>query len=143
MFLILIIVVCAASHYQKLEINRLFLFPSSFFLLFTNKMLDKLPRDILLVDILELLDSESLIKLSSVSKYFNYLVNDESIWKKLCLEEFNISQDHAYRNKGWKRLYEALKYHTKVYTWGENFDSRLGLDSPPAQRDTTMAFPFR
>lgn len=103
-------------------------------------MLDKLPRDILLLDILELLDSKSLIKLSSVSKYFNYLVNDESIWKKLCLQEFNISPDHAYRNKGWKSFYEALTCHTKVYTWGENFDSRLGLDYPASndEQDSTL-----
>jgi SCF-associated factor 1 len=111
-------------------------------------MLDKLPRGILLFDILELLDSESLIKLSFVSKYFNTLVNDESIWKKLCLQEFNISQDYAYRNKGWKTFYQALKYHARVYTWGENVDSRLGLDYPADstnEQDADMVFqlPFR
>lgn len=90
-------------------------------------MLSKLPREILLRDILYLLDSSTLIKLSSVSTYFNYLVNDEHIWKRLCFQEFNISQDNAFRYKGWKQLYIALKVDTKVFTWGENHDNRLGL----------------
>lgn len=90
-------------------------------------MLSKLPRDILLQDILILLDSKSLINLSLVSTYFNYLVNDQHIWKRLCSQEFNISQDNAFRNKGWKQFYIALLVDTKVFTWGENFDDRLGL----------------
>lgn len=95
-------------------------------------MLDKLPTDIL-YDILNLLDNASLINLSLVSKYFNCITNDELIWKKLCAQEFNISQDNAFRNKGWKKFYQGLKYHAKVFTWGENFDDRLGLgDKSPA-----------
>ncbi|KAI9356137.1 regulator of chromosome condensation 1/beta-lactamase-inhibitor protein II [Pilaira anomala] len=90
-------------------------------------MLSKLPRDILLQDILILLDSKSLINLSLVSTYFNYLVNDQHIWKRLCSQEFNISQDNAFRNKGWKQFYIALLVDTKLFTWGENFDDRLGL----------------
>ncbi|KAI9252571.1 regulator of chromosome condensation 1/beta-lactamase-inhibitor protein II [Helicostylum pulchrum] len=91
-------------------------------------MLSKLPRDILLQDILILLDSKSLINLSLASTYFNYLVNnDQHIWKRLCFQEFNISQDNAFRNKGWKQLYVALLTDTKVFTWGENSDDRLGL----------------
>ncbi|CAO0803495.1 unnamed protein product [Mucor circinelloides] len=95
-------------------------------------MLDKLPTDIL-YNILNLLDNASLINLSLVSKYFNCITNDELIWKKLCAQEFNISQDNAFRNKGWKKFYQGLKYHAKVFTWGENFDDRLGLgDKSPA-----------
>lgn len=101
-------------------------------------MLSKLPRDILLQDILILLDSKSLINLSLVSTYFNYLVNDQHIWKRLCHQEFNISQDNAFRNKGWKQLYIALLVDTRVFTWGENQDDRLGL-TPKASTD---AFQF-
>lgn len=96
-------------------------------------MLETLPRDILQYDVLNLLDSSSLLELSLVSKYFNYLTNDEFIWKKLCVQEFNISQDNAFRNKGWKKFYWRLTYHAKVFTWGENFDDRLGLgDKTPS-----------
>ncbi|KAI8647833.1 regulator of chromosome condensation 1/beta-lactamase-inhibitor protein II [Parasitella parasitica] len=95
-------------------------------------MLETLPREILLYDILNLLDSTSLIKLSFVSKCFYRLANDEFIWKKLCAQEFNISQDNAFRNKGWKKFYQRLKYHAKVLTWGENADDRLGLGDKPA-----------
>lgn len=101
-------------------------------------MLSKLPRDILLQDILILLDSKSLINLSLVSTYFNYLVNDQHIWKRLCHQEFNISQDNAFRNKGWKQLYIALLVDTRVFTWGENQDDRLGL----TPKVTTDAFQF-
>ncbi|KAG2207667.1 hypothetical protein INT47_011787 [Mucor saturninus] len=101
-------------------------------------MLSKLPRDILLQDILILLDSKSLINLSLVSTYFNYLVNDQHIWKRLCHQEFNISQDNAFRNKGWKQLYIALLVDTRVFTWGENQDDRLGL----TPKVSTDAFQF-
>ncbi|KAI8977033.1 regulator of chromosome condensation 1/beta-lactamase-inhibitor protein II [Mycotypha africana] len=95
-------------------------------------MLDTLPSDILLYDIiLPFLDGESIIHLSLVSRFFYALTNDEFIWKKLCIEDFNISQDNAYRFEGWKKFYKALRYHVKVFTWGENFDGRLGLDEPP------------
>ncbi|KAI9480744.1 MAG: regulator of chromosome condensation 1/beta-lactamase-inhibitor protein II [Benjaminiella poitrasii] len=105
-------------------------------------MLNKLPRDILLSNIITFLDSSSVIQLSLVSKYFYYfLANDEFVWKKLCIEEFNIPQDNAYRIKGWKRFFCALKFHAKVYAWGENRDDRLGLGQTPiefAQQDTNM-----
>ncbi|KAI7903732.1 regulator of chromosome condensation 1/beta-lactamase-inhibitor protein II [Cokeromyces recurvatus] len=108
-------------------------------------MLDKFPRDILLSDIIPFLDSESIIQLSTVSKYFYlFLANDEFIWKKLCIEEFNIPQDNAYRISGWKRFFKALKYHAKVYTWGENRDQRLGLDQTNTsflQQDMNMFRP--
>ncbi|CEP16394.1 hypothetical protein [Parasitella parasitica] len=101
-------------------------------------MLEKLPREILLYDVLNLLDSTSLIKLSFVSKYLYNLANDEFIWKKLCAQEFNISQDNAFRNKGWKKFYQRLKYHAKVLTWGENFDDRLGLGDKASFNLTTQ-----
>lgn len=104
-------------------------------------MLNKLPRDILLQDIFILLDSKSLITLSVVSRYFNLLVNDQHIWKRLCFQEFNISQDNAFRNKGWKQLYIALLLDTKVFCWGENFDDRLGLT--PRQTPNTFQLHIR
>lgn len=90
-------------------------------------MLTKLPVEILLGNILSLLDSKSLINLSMVSKHLNYLANDEHLWRNLCFVEFNIPQDNVFRYKGWKHLYIALKVDTKVFTWGENHDDRLGL----------------
>jgi hypothetical protein len=104
-------------------------------------MLNKLPRDLLLQDILILLDSKSLIQLSLVSTYFHYLVNDQHIWKRLCYQEFNISQDNAFRNTSWKQLYIALLLDTKVFTWGENFDDRLGLT--PRQTPNTFQLHIR
>lgn len=92
-------------------------------------MLDKIPYDVLLANVFMCLDGPSLLDLSLVSKYFNNLINnDECLWKKLCAQEFNISRDNAYRYKGWKKFYLALRANRQhLYIWGENFDGRLGL----------------
>ncbi|KAI8359131.1 regulator of chromosome condensation 1/beta-lactamase-inhibitor protein II [Blakeslea trispora] len=95
-----------------------------------------LPTDLLLIDIFESLDAPSLIQLSLVSKQLYYLVNDEALWKQRCIQDFNISQDNTYRYEGWKAFYQALKCHTKVYTWGTNHDERLGL--PDYQNDSDL-----
>lgn len=101
-------------------------------------MLDKLPNDVLLANLFTLLDGHCIMNVSLVSKYFNYLINkDEILWKKLCIQEFNISHDNAYRYKGWKKFYLALKSHTNMYIWGENFDGRLGL--PDQYLDHTIS----
>ncbi|KAG1492446.1 hypothetical protein G6F46_006867 [Rhizopus delemar] len=88
-------------------------------------MIDKLPRDILEYTI-SYINTESLLELSRVSSYFHLLTNDEYIWKKRCFDHFNIAQDITYRQNGWKNLYFSLR-NAAVYTWGENFDNRLGL----------------
>ncbi|KAG0747243.1 hypothetical protein G6F57_005993 [Rhizopus arrhizus] len=44
----------------------------------------------------------------------------------------------AYRQSGWKNLYFALR-NPSVYTWGENFDQRLGLSS--FEEETQMYLP--
>lgn len=94
-------------------------------------MLGEIPTDILRSYIFSVLDGQSLINLSLVSKHFYYIINnDEFIWRRLCADEFNISLDSAFRNTGWKKFYEALKFHTQVFVWGENRDRRLGLVEP-------------
>lgn len=102
-------------------------------------MLGKLPIDIFRTYIFSRLDGQSLVNLSLVNKHFNYLINnDEFIWRSLCADEFNISLDTAFRSTGWKKFYEALKFHTQVYVWGENSDRRLGLQEP---EENTLSSP--
>lgn len=100
-------------------------------------MISDLPRDILSC-IIEYVNPETLLELSLVDKYFNMLTNDEYLWKKRCFNYFNITQDIAYRQSGWKNLYFALR-NPSVYTWGENFDQRLGLSS--FEEETQMYLP--
>ncbi|KAI8353286.1 regulator of chromosome condensation 1/beta-lactamase-inhibitor protein II [Choanephora cucurbitarum] len=99
-------------------------------------MLNRLPTDLLLIHIVGLLDTSSLIQLSLVSNKFYCLVNDEALWKHRCIQDFNLSHDTTYRYEGWKAFYQALKCHTKVYTWGTNHDDRLGL--PDYQNDLDL-----
>jgi hypothetical protein len=99
-------------------------------------MLLELPTDIFLEYILNQLDVSSLVRLSAVSNQFYSLVNDEYVWRKLCFRDFNLSPDNAFRQTGWKRLYRLL-LHPRVYVWGENFDSRLGLEEDDSDYEDT------
>ncbi|KAI9018536.1 regulator of chromosome condensation 1/beta-lactamase-inhibitor protein II [Phycomyces nitens] len=76
--------------------------------------------------ILPLLDASSLARLSETSRHFYQLANDEYLWRNLVFDDYNLSHDVSYREKGWKTLYGQLE-HSAVYTWGENSDGRLGF----------------
>ncbi|KAI8088990.1 regulator of chromosome condensation 1/beta-lactamase-inhibitor protein II [Halteromyces radiatus] len=88
-------------------------------------VLTELPTDILLNNILRNLDAPSLTQLSLTSRLFSQLCQDELLWKHLVLEDFHIPLDASFRQMGWKNLYMRLN-DSRVYTWGENADSRLG-----------------
>ncbi|KAI8367586.1 regulator of chromosome condensation 1/beta-lactamase-inhibitor protein II [Radiomyces spectabilis] len=85
----------------------------------------KLPIDVLIENILSWLDAMALIQMSKTCRFFHQLANDEVLWKRLVLSEFNLPPDASFRQSGWKSLYSRLNNPT-VYTWGENFDGRLG-----------------
>ncbi|CAO3612467.1 unnamed protein product [Cunninghamella blakesleeana] len=54
------------------------------------------------------------------------------------MKDFNIPLDASFRQMGWKKLYKHLS-DSRVYTWGENSDYRLGLD-PESSRGVRRFF---
>ncbi|KAF7726336.1 hypothetical protein EC973_008916 [Apophysomyces ossiformis] len=102
----------------------------------------ELPVDIFLEDILPSLDLVSLIELSYTSRFFHRLANDEHVWKKLVMTDFNIPYDAAFRSHGWKTLYSKLN-DPIVYTWGENEDGRLGHGESPFFHRGPMRYRYR
>ncbi|ORY90476.1 regulator of chromosome condensation 1/beta-lactamase-inhibitor protein II [Syncephalastrum racemosum] len=97
-----------------------------------------LPTDILLENICPYLDAPSLLELTRTCKTFQFLANDELLWRHLVLEDYNVPRDASYRHSGWKTLYSRLK-DSVVYTWGENVDYRLGHNPPLGE----VTLPFR
>lgn len=95
-----------------------------------------LPTDVLLENICPYLDAPSLLELTRTCKTFQFLGNDELLWRHLVLEDFNVPRDASYRHSGWKSLYARLK-DSVVYTWGENIDHRLG------HTQQTLSSPYR
>lgn len=91
------------------------------------KHISQLPTDILLDNVLGQLDALSLVQFSSTSRQFAQLGDDELVWKHLVMRDFHIPLDASFRQMGWKKLYQRLS-DSRVYTWGENVDHRLGLD---------------
>ncbi|OAD72764.1 hypothetical protein PHYBLDRAFT_187167 [Phycomyces blakesleeanus NRRL 1555(-)] len=92
-------------------------------------LIQELPWTVWQQVILPLLDAVSLTRLSQTSRHFFQLCNDEYLWRNLVFDDYNLSHDVSYRNKGWKALYGQLE-HSAVYTWGENGDGRLGFGPP-------------
>ncbi|CAO3596202.1 unnamed protein product [Absidia cylindrospora] len=88
-------------------------------------VISELPTNVLLNNILANLDALSLAQLSLTSRLFGELCRDELLWKHSVLQDFHIPLDASFRQLGWKNLYGRLN-DSRVYTWGENADSRLG-----------------
>ncbi|KAL1917599.1 uncharacterized protein VTP21DRAFT_3992 [Calcarisporiella thermophila] len=89
-----------------------------------------LPEEILVDNIFAYLSNSSLAAAAQSCKFFARLIEDESIWKHKCLNEFNFPDLVTFRQLGWRTLYRRLR-HPRVYTWGSNDKERLGYKTPP------------
>lgn len=89
----------------------------------------ELPVDILVENVFSRLDANTLVRLSLTCQELYRLCNDEHLWKHLVSEDYNIPRDASFRHSGWKSLYARLS-DSRVYTWGENRDARLGHGDP-------------
>jgi len=56
--------------------------------------------------IFSFLEKEDLETIAFVSKMWNYLSNDENLWKQLCIQDWNIEVLH---DKSWKRTYNRIQ----------------------------------
>lgn len=88
-----------------------------------------LPRDIF-EEILTYIEAEDLLALSLVCHQLYHLTRHESIWKKKCFKEFEISPDISSRHTSWKRLYFSLRNPT-IYIWNSCCIYSQGVSSIP------------
>lgn len=56
------------------------------------------------------------MEFSRVSRLFHSLMQEECLWKRICVEEFKIKPDITWRKQSWKKLYISLR-NPKIYTF--------------------------
>ncbi|KAI7884087.1 RCC1/BLIP-II [Lichtheimia hyalospora FSU 10163] len=91
-------------------------------------LITELPIDIV-YNILSNLDATALCCLNRTCRFFAQFANDELLWKHLVFHVYNLPVTSTFRSSGWKSLYSKLS-DSRVYTWGENQDLRLGHPNP-------------
>lgn len=91
-------------------------------------LITELPIDIV-SNILSHLDATSLCCLNCTCRFFAQFANDELLWKHLVFRVYNLPVTSTFRSSGWKSLYSKLS-DSRVFTWGENQDLRLGHPNP-------------
>ncbi|KXN90148.1 SCF-associated factor 1 [Leucoagaricus sp. SymC.cos] len=101
-----------------------------------------LPPEILIDNLLPLLPTADLLRLTRASKYFTSLCSDEMLWKRRLREDFNFDGAGTARQTGWKFIYRGL-YKPRVYVWGERANGRLGLKQYPEQTRVGVPFPVQ
>lgn len=62
------------------------------------------------------LNGDDLMEFSRVSRLFHSLMQEECLWKRICVEEFKIKPDITWRKQSWKKLYISLR-NPKIYTF--------------------------
>lgn len=67
------------------------------------------------------LSVKDLVEFSLVSRYYYYKSQGDYVWKKKCLEDFNLP-DTTWRKANWKTLYFSLK-NPKAYVWESDIHS--------------------
>ncbi|KAJ3562459.1 hypothetical protein NP233_g9555 [Leucocoprinus birnbaumii] len=107
-----------------------------------SSTLTDLPPEVILYNLLKLLPTADLLRLTLTSKYFASLCSDELFWKRRLHEDFNFDGAGTARQKGWKFIYRGL-YRPNVYVWGERDNGRLGLKQYPAGTGAGVPFPTR
>lgn len=83
----------------------------------TESPLASLPIEVLVDHVLPSLPARGLLNLSSTNKQFAALGDDDIIWKRKLLEDFNFSGEGTARTSGWKFIYRGLA-HPRTYVWG-------------------------
>ncbi|CAO3703534.1 unnamed protein product [Rhizopus stolonifer] len=105
--------------------------------------MNHLPRDIFQY-IAYYLKEEDLFELSYVSHAYHSLTKDEYIWKRKCIEDFNISSNIATSKTIWKTTYISLK-NPKIYAWtGDIFDKPISIpETEERQRQVSQSSQVR
>ncbi|KZT50510.1 RCC1/BLIP-II protein [Calocera cornea HHB12733] len=101
--------------------------------------LSSLPVEVLLDNLLDFLALADLAHLSATSRFFHALCNDDILWKRKLIEDFNYPRVLDARTSGYKLLYKGMK-QPKVYAWGSVENGRLGLSAQEINRSVVRAF---
>lgn len=89
-----------------------------------------LPYFILIDAIIPLVSAQDVARLRLVSRATKTIVDDELIWKRFIIEDFNFPSHASARVTGWQQLYRGLA-RPQLYTWGQSANCRLGV--PPSE----------
>jgi SCF-associated factor 1 len=84
-----------------------------------------LPYQLLVDEVLSDLDADSLLRLREVSRATKDLADDELLWRRKIMQDFNFPLLSSARETGWQRLYRGLKTPS-LYTWGDYSHNRIG-----------------
>jgi SCF-associated factor 1 len=67
-----------------------------------------LPVEVLLDNFLPIIELKSLLNLSCTNKYFAELGNEDLLWKRKLLDDYNFNGTRTARKSGWKAIYKGL-----------------------------------
>ncbi|PFH46985.1 hypothetical protein AMATHDRAFT_153212 [Amanita thiersii Skay4041] len=104
--------------------------------------LSEVPVEVLLENLLPILPTPDLLRLARTSKLFADLCDDETLWHKKLLADFNFSGARTARSSGWKFIYSGMS-NPKTYVWGDRRNGRLGLSKFPSNSSVGVSFPVR
>ncbi|EJU03639.1 RCC1/BLIP-II [Dacryopinax primogenitus] len=100
--------------------------------------LANLPVEVLLDQLITFLPLADLAHLGATNRFFHALCNDDILWKRKLIEDFNYSKVMDARTSGYKTLYKGMK-QPKVYVWGSVDNGRLGLSSEELYKSVVRA----
>jgi hypothetical protein len=69
-----------------------------------------LPVELLLDNLLPKLETKALLNLSCANKYLLDLGNEDLLWKRKLLDDYNFDGSKTARQNGWKTIYKGLAY---------------------------------
>lgn len=96
-------------------------------------MMDRLPPEIILDNILPLLTLKDILHLSSTSKSLHFLISDQIVWKRRLLDDYNsylalrVLTQSDNISLDWQDIYRRT-LTPQVYVWGVATNGRLGID---------------
>ena len=80
--------------------------------------LEQLPVEVLLDHVLPILPLGSLLSLTMTSSFFRDLCQDQILWKRKLLDEYNFSSTASTaRTTEFKTIYKGI-HHPRVFVWG-------------------------
>ena len=79
--------------------------------------LTDIPVEVFIDNILPLVPLKDILSLTSISKDFAALCNDDTFWKRKLKEDYNFSDIATARTRGYKFLYKGV-HNAKTYVWG-------------------------
>ncbi|EJD41130.1 RCC1/BLIP-II [Auricularia subglabra TFB-10046 SS5] len=88
-------------------------------------VLQDLPVELMLDNLLPYLQLKDLLALAATSKYFTILINDDTFWQRKLESEYNFTSRETARKTGWKAIYRGM-HRPQVFVWGASSNGRLG-----------------